>query len=275
MVVGTVITCEGENDVFAFGTILPIIKQTIQSISPILPADVPVTSIIINDILISLNQLQHSKSGLSDELKLLQKCLLSNNNITNSNSNESLASMESPIKEIATHSNSTTAYKHSYQAGLYIHARVTNLPNELIAALHKNILQDFQWITNNDEIYDDISLQDRFRALNYLLFISTCCESNSNSDNNSKKRKKSESNANNEKRSEGTHPVADVGKRVVADRSALRCNGLILDHFEDEIFHNEAIASILVTQPNQMYIASLIPMNKYENCIATLNTMLA
>jgi hypothetical protein len=161
--------------------------------------------------------------------------------------------------------------------GVMVTQRFTNLPIQLITALHKNLEEDFKWIksqssqssssvsakkkakhdkgSNNDNIDDDVAA---LSTLKYAILFSTCSIVE---DNNTKKRKE-------EKQKEESFNL--LGRK----------SSVIFNNFEEESYFDYADAAI-VFQPNLSCIpskhvaAALISMSKLSHCVKDIGGLLS
>lgn len=231
--VGTLIACEEETDAFAFGSILPLPSCSTDSI----PNNS--ASVLINDVLRALSSIKKLSQSTQS---MFQKCLAS------------------------------TVDDLDFATGLLVHTRVSNLPTELLAPLHKNVFDDYQWSLK--QVTEDVDLKaqtDLFKNMKYLLLLSPCTESSGNelllSGSAGKKNKKQK-----------TEKVL-----MNSDRTGSATSNILFDYFEDDMYHNESVASISyassISNSNNeakqgMMMASIIPVSAYRKVISEIEKML-
>ena len=138
-IVGTAIVCEGEHDVFAFATVLPIARQ---KSGPLFK--------ILQHLRLGLVALNSSQSGAPE-----RRC--------------------SPGIELMTE---CVAGAQGGVTGIFLHQRFSNLPLELIAHLHRNLDEDLGWAQQlHDSNSDGNAAQEisEFKSLQFVILIA-CCE---------------------------------------------------------------------------------------------------
>jgi hypothetical protein len=125
--------------------------------------------------------------------------------------------------------------------GLYIHARISNLPLPLVAAMHKNLVEDVAWArTHKDEVE---GAQD-FAEMQYVLLLAPCAPA------------------------AGDHaPVRDATGGAAAS--------LLFDNFDDELLAQEAVSSIFFRPGHSStpLVAALIPFASISNCVQSITDL--
>jgi hypothetical protein len=157
--VGTAVANEGENDVFAFSTILLLQK---------------VTSNPLEMILKKLRSLVDPTDAFASSVQG--------------------SSSSSSVKQTAAGATTATSNVEEYlnrgygtrkdNTGLFLHRKVSNLPLQLISPLHRNIFDDLQWARSQSEngikssaatelTAEDLADLQAFKQLECLFLIST------------------------------------------------------------------------------------------------------
>ena len=292
VVVGTVVACEGENDVYGFGTIIPIYRQKSNAASG--SGAVTVQS-LMNAPCVSYAMTHEIIKTLEYVIKRETPSVLMA--AAAENKAEKAESELSGLPLFLSCLETSAKSDLSVAAGLFVHARMANLPTELIGPLHRNVLQDHQWIcqgSNEDskaESYDNQQQKVDFMAVKYLVFVSPCTEisaaseSNTSGKSKNKKQKKGSSeDASSASASASTSTSASTtakGSPYMRNVTHQTSNGIVFDFWEDEIFHEEGVASVLFRNTSvpsvsnkSLMVASLIPVGKHQKCVHSLMNMM-
>jgi hypothetical protein len=283
VVVGTVVACEGENDVYAFGSIMPVYRRGDSDNESCSSAVAPTTDAVSVQSLMNVPCVSFI---LTHEIVKTLEVLIKRE--TPSALMAADAAAKAPVDvELSGLPLFLSCLKigsgavASVLAGVYVHARMANLPTELIGPLHRNVLQDYQWIcqgSNDDsgaEVFENQQQKVDFMAVKYLVFISPCTEV-SPSGPTSGKNKKQKNSVSDDASSAGasTSSKATAYVRNVTHQTA---NGIVYDYWEDEVFHEEGIASVLYrntaipsVSSKSLMVASLVPVEKFQKCVHSL-----
>ena len=258
--VGTLIACEEETDAFAFGSIIPLpsCKPTTTNNDTTASTISRPAGVLVNDVLRAVNSMKTINQSTKT---MFQKCLAD----TDSNTNT------------------------EHATGLFVHTRVSNLPTELLAPLHKNIYDDYQWSLKHKT--EDVELDSQlalFKSMKYLLLLSPCTESAGNESlyisNSNSNKNKSKSNSNSNSKSNKKQKSEKTKLIMNADRTGSATSGILFDYFEDDMYHTESVASISysssISNSNNeakqgMMMASIIPINKYRKVITEIEKILS
>ncbi len=141
------------------------------------------------------------------------------------------------------------------KCAMMLHARYTNLPLQLIAPLHSNLYEDFKWskkeaksIPKDDPEKEEF---DAFVNIEYVLMLAIVT-------------------------SEDFKGGIKNGAVEVTGSSSL-----LFDSFEDEIYFNESLASVLFKLENVgegssgLCVASLVPVTSLEICNKSIETLVS
>eukprot|EP01032_Pedospumella_encystans_P010243 gene10243-11992_t len=236
-IVGTVVNCEGGQDSFAFATVLPCRK--VEKVAP-------VTS-ILNSLSACLEKSLRTKAN--EELQLLKDCL--------------------PSQAPGSASTASAPSGGAARTGLLLHKRFTNLPIQLVGALHRNLEEDISWAQQqaSDED-DDLALDES--------------ESSTSSASKSKKSAASArpSNFFAEVRNvlllcECAVPTEGKSAYALGDSTCHSvlgsCSDVVFACFEDEVYLQHASAAVLFRPPKQHcltdLVALLVPVSKLKTCV--------
>lgn len=203
---------------------------------------------ILNSLGASLEKSLRSKP--SEELQLLKDCLPST-------TSTSSATAGTPAPAAA-----------ASRTGLLLHKRFTNLPIQLVGALHRNLEEDVSWAQQQASDEDDELALDE-------------CESSSSSANKPSSAKKIKRQAN--FFAEARYVLVLCECAVPKDKSAYTltdnacydvlgsCSDIIFASFEDEVYLQHASAAVLFRPPKQHcltdLVALLVPISKLKTCV--------
>ena len=214
--VGTVVCCEDENDVFAFATLIPIAVHVSQ----------------VNDLMY---------------LNSILIIFFIKGNIISQVLREVKTSAE---KLCASRSSSDTGHKFLdlfagnavESTGLMIHSRISNLPLQLVAPIHRNLWDDFQWARS---IGDGLEPEEVrfFKTIHDVLLIAPCSCPPDDSD-----------------------AVKDITNR----------SSILLDNFDDDIFAQES-AAVMLYKPlhsSVHLVAMLVPIANLVKGIQQIGELL-
>lgn len=130
---------------------------------------------------------------------------------------------------------------------LFLHARFSNLPLELITPLFRNMAHDLEWVQSSDNNSAvTVTTMAQFTGIEHLLLI---CPAS----------------------------LSDAAK-VPAGGCIDICgsSAVLFDYFEDETFFEEATAAVLYQSAGlkKTLAAMLIPLSKLAKCIQALHELL-
>ena len=165
------------------------------------------------------------------------------------------------------------------------HGRFSNFPMQLLPALHQNLLDDIIWAKQQKSKTQDTK---PFVGLTHVLLLTTGVQSNSNyehenndqgstSTKNEEKKKKKKISEKSSSSSSSSSSTTTSSNSSSFDVSGARCASLLFDHFEDELYVQEAIAAVAFTHPlvsaGRFCVAALVPLNKVGDVITGLTAL--
>lgn len=131
-----------------------------------------------------------------------------------------------------------------HKAGLFLHGRFVNLPLTLIPALHRQLHEDLIWASKQEKEASFPSDKEVFGSIEYLLLISQCHRPDAGS----------------------------ASSDITSDSS------VIFDNFEDEIYFQESLASVIFKPTcaggGVTFGAALVPVSSLPLVVSSLQTML-
>lgn len=238
--VGTTISCEDGDDIFAYSTILPLTY---------LQSCVKFTHI------------------LQDCLKVIKN----SHNVSENIKNLFVQYLSFPAIHTDSNSSSTTTHlchPNTGKCGILLHNRFANLPLPLIGALHKNLMTDLDWTKQQEEeeaIDSSQQTTDRtFSSLKMMCLISKCTLSNTTSSTSNGKGSKGSGNI-----TSSTHDT------TVQDVTG--CSSLLFDLFEDEVYAQHAEGILYLRQVYSLQgpiTLALIPVSAYPAIMSSISKML-
>ena len=273
--------CEGNNDVFAFATVLPLstLKQG-------------------GALSLLLGQLQRGIHAIPAGSRSPATTLVLNS--------------ISPVTSSSSSSSSPTAAAST--TGILLHKRFSNLPLELIAPLHSNLEEDLSWASQSaqkqkqqqgggkvvgvvtragEETEEDGSESFDFGLIDSILLLSVCSlpssgngEAGGGKGSKGKDKGKDKSKGkhghqeNNGEDSKGERGGEAEGGGGVVDVTGNA--SLLFDDFEDEMYAQNAVASVMFRPVSSSkssggagfsLTASLIPVSALPRCVSAINSL--
>jgi hypothetical protein len=150
--------------------------------------------------------------------------------------------MESPTAE-ATHLLDLIAGSKVCTTGVMLHRRFSNLPLELVGALHANLEEDLGWAKSVHE--SDDSEQNDFLPMQQILLIAACSCDDSQ--------------------------VKQRGKVL----NVLGRADFLFEHFDDEIyFQNATSAYAFQSGARSTLMALTIPVTSLKKCVTSIKQLL-
>lgn len=121
--------------------------------------------------------------------------------------------------------------------GVLLHKRFSNLPIQLVGALHVNLEEDLGWAQHNHE--SDDSEQNEFRSMQSVLLLCSC--------------------------SLGTDNAFPEGRAV----DVLGNSSLFFEYFEDEMFLQSATSAYLFKPKASAtsLLAAIVPIASLKKCV--------
>ena len=200
-----------------------------------------------------LDKLLHGASN--EEVQLLRDCL-------------SVPAASSADKSAVSGTKSPKgASVHASRTGLLLHKRFTNLPLQLVGALHRNLEEDVSWAQQQATDDDELAQED---------YISSSNSSSSSTKN---------------KATKGTNFFAEARNVILLcecevskdGKSAFAfpepsscysvlgsCSDIVFSCFEDEVYLQHATAAVLFRPPKSLcgteLVALLVPISKLQKC---------
>jgi hypothetical protein len=270
-IVGTVVNCEGGQDSFAFATVLPY--RRIEKVAPL--------KAVLGALSTCLTKALSSGSGSGkashEGFQALLDCLPPSTGSSSSSSSSSESS-----SNISGGSGNSQSGSKASSTGILLHKRFTNLPIQLVGALHRNLEEDISWAQQQASDEDDEEKSDNsgssgsssssagakpnklapsrnfFADARHVILLSEC----------------SVMGAGKGGSKGGTAPVA-VGYSLAdhACHSVLgSCSSdIVFECFEDEVYLQHATAAVLFRPPKQHcttdLVALLVPISKLKTCV--------
>jgi hypothetical protein len=284
--VGTVVNSEGGQDSFAFATVLPVKKievlytlwtplfQQPQSsptltnpfLSPLCAQKLTALKGIVDSLVAGLNNLL--KTAPSDEVQLLRDCLTLDKPASHpatASAAAAVGSNKSPKQPSAQ-----SGLVHAARTGLLLHKRFTNLPLQLVSALHRNLEEDVCW-AQQQATDEDESAQEN----------TTSSSSAPNSAHKGSAAAAKQSNFFAEARNVVLFCECDVSKEGKSTYNLSEngstcynvlgsCSDIVFACFEDEVYLQHATAAVLWRPPRSLcstdLVALLVPLSKLKKC---------
>lgn len=273
---GTVVNCEGGQDSFAFATVLPLKKVEVcvtgvptqcvcLNISVCYLCCVPQTVSAVKGIIDSLTSSLDSllRTAPNDEVQLLKECLALEKATSSTASGAPSSTSTKPAK------GQQQQQQQAARTGLLLHKRFTNLPIQLVGALHRNLEEDMSWAqqqaTDEDESAQENAVTSGsssagkntaqkgnfFAEVRNLVLFCECTVSKEGRSTYAL--------------SEGSASSAGTCYNVLGS-----CSDVVFANFEDEVYLQHASAAVLWRPPRSLcntdLIALLVPVSKLKKC---------
>jgi hypothetical protein len=223
----------------------------------------------VDSLVAGLNNLL--KTAPSDEVQLLRDCLTLDKPASHAASASAAAAAGPGASKSPKQSSAQSGLVHAARTGLLLHKRFTNLPLQLVSALHRNLEEDVCWAqqqaTDEDESAQENTTSSSSSAPNSAHKGSAAAAKQSNFF----------AEARNvvlfcecdvSKEGKSTYNLSEIGSTCYNVLGS--CSDIVFACFEDEVYLQHATAAVLWRPPRSLcstdLVALLVPLSKLKKC---------